>query len=340
MLSMNSTFDDMDIADVQVLRSGTVYMLHGHGKDRLVVKVEAANVSRSTFKHAKLAMKAVDGASGGNTKRLVDAEITALKDWAEFMRHVTSDFAKNKVSNFASGSAAEDLFECLKVSQGSLWFKMPAASLTDGNAMLDARMGVGGNPPNKGIMRQFADGLNADGGIEQLGRIIAADMYIGNTDRFSPAGGSTTTYGKKTISFKALKNPGNLFMVGKATEQRISVSGHDFIDPNSGFKNFDMGLQDITEAYTEEWGGNVICDPKRRKKFIKNIIDDLETLLTPNRKSYSPFHKLTSKAEKRLAAGVKDGMTLIVASIDGHYRKAGPPQGVKERYVKFKKAIG
>jgi hypothetical protein len=340
MLSMNSTFDDMDIADVRVLRSGTVYLLEGHGRDNLVVKVEAANVNRGTFKHAKLAMKAVDNTGGGQVKRLTDAEITALKDWADFMQGITNNFAADKVSNFRSGSAAENLHACLLGAQQNLWFKMPAAQLTSGNEMLDIRMGVGSNPPSKGIMRQFADGLNADGGLEQLGRIIAADMYIGNTDRFSPEGGSSTTYGKKTIRFKALKNPGNLFMVGKTTEQRISVSGHDFIDPNSGYKNFDMGLQDISEGYNQEWGGDTLCDPKRRKKFVKNVVTDLETLLTPNRKALSPFRKLSSKAEKRVAAGIKDGMALIVAGIDGHYRKAGPPAGVKERRDKFKAALG
>jgi hypothetical protein len=339
MLSMQTTITDMDIADVAVLRTGTVYLLSGHANEKLVVKVESGNVDKQMLKHNRLAMRAVDPKAGGNAKPLKKAEVDALKDWAEFMKRVTSDFADNKIDNFGSGAAAKDLASCLEMFATNLWYKMPAADLTGADKLLEARLGAGGNAPDKGIMKQFADGLNADGGLEQLGRIVAADMYIGNQDRFNPTNGSQKDFGGKQLKFKVLMNPGNLFMVGKKTQQRISVSGHDFIDPNSGFRYYDRNIDDISRDYNQAWLGETLCHSSSRKKFADHIVHDLEVILTPNRKSYSPFRKLESNAAKRIERGMKDGMKLIVKAIDDKHGRGQMPQGVKQRRDRFEAAL-
>ena len=339
MLSMQTTITDMEIADVAVLRSGTVYLLTGHANEKLVVKVEAGMVNKDMFKQNRLAMRAVDPKAGGNAKALKKEEVEALKDWTEFMQRVTSDFADNKIDHFDSGPAAKDLSACLKAFAANLWYKMPAADLTGADKLLEARLGVGGNGPDKGVMKQFADGLNAEGGLEQLGRIISADMYMGNTDRFNPFEGSQRDFGGKQLKFKVLMNPGNLFMVGKKTQQRISVSGHDFIDPNTGFRYYDRNIDDISQDYGVAWLGDTLCSSSARKKFVKNIVHDLEVILTPNRKSYSPFRKLDSSAEKRVERGMLDGMRLIVKAIDEKYGRGTMPQGVKQRRDRFADSI-
>lgn len=339
MLSMHSSLNDMDIADVTVLRPGTVYLLIGHADEKIVVKTEPASVYKGqTVKHNKVAMKAVDSRAG-NIKELKDAEVQALQEWADFMERATAQFASDKIQNYQSGSAAQDLKECLKFNKTNVWYKMPAVDITGANKLLEARLGVSSNSPEKGVMRQFADGLNAAGGLEQLGRIIAADLYIGNTDRFVPNGGAKWAVGKVTLKFKALKNPGNLFVIGLKTQQRIGVSGHDFIDPNSGFRNYGMGLSDVTSAYNEAWLGEVLCDSSQRKKFAKDIVNDLELVLTPNRKALSPFRKLERGASKRIEAGMLDGMRLIVKAIDTKYTKGPAPVGVTDRRTMFANAL-
>lgn len=338
MLSMYSQITEMEIADLAVLRSGTVYLLTGHGGEKLVVKVEANVFQKQTLTHHRAAMKAVDKI-GGNTKSLKDSEKKALGDYVAFMERITSGFAEDKICVFDAGPAAKDLKEALHDFQGGVWYKMPCADLTGADKLLEARMGVGGNAPDKGVMIQLADGLNADGGLEQLGRIIAADMYIGNTDRFMPTGGCKKDFGGKSLKFKTLVNPGNLFVVGKNTQQRISVSGHDFIDPNSGFKNYSMSLADVKEGYNTEWPGYYMCSASKRKKFASDVVDDLETILTPNRKAFSPFRKLDRNAAKRIERGMVDGMRLILKSLDSGYTKQALPVGVTQRRDAFAKAL-
>ena len=121
----------------------------------------------------------------------------------------------------------------------------------------------------------------------------------------------------------------------------MSVSGHDFIDPNSGYKDFEMSLGDISEGYSQQWPGDHLCSKSLRKKFTGHVIDDLELVLTPNRKSYSPFKKLSSKAGKRLEAGIKDGMRLIVDAVNTRYGKPGAkwPANAKQRVDKYRAAL-
>jgi len=340
MLSIYTPFNDIEIADVHVFRSGTVYLLTGHADEKLVVKVED-NIHNpvSTFKNAKLAMKAVEP-NAGKMKRLSPAEIQALEDWAQFIVEIGRKYAENKLNNMGEHPGAKDLLEKLKDSKSNLWYKMPLADLTDADKLLAQRLGTTTGTVDKTVMTMFAEGLNAEGGIEQLGRIIAADMYNGNGDRFNPTEGSEKAFGSKTLKFKAIKNIGNVFVIGKDTQQRIGFSGHDYIDPWSGYKNYDMGMDDLREAYGQ-WPGEHLCSRSLRKKFVKHIIDDLELILTPNRKSYSPFRKLSSKADGRLEKGMLDGMRLIVEAVKARYSKPGAkwPANAKERCDKFSAAL-
>lgn len=336
MLSLNNPINDIEIADVQVIRSGTVYKLIGHSGEVLVLKVESSfAVNNQQLKHAKFAMKTVDS-KAGKVKALAASEIQALKDWVDFMKRVTNDFADNMINNFSAGQATLDLSRVLDLP---LWYKMPLADLTDADKLLEARLGVGsGGQPDKSVMQLFLDGLKSDGGLEQIGKIIAADMYIGNSDRFNPNEGSEKHYGNKKINFKCVKNPGNVFMIGKNTQQRIAFSGHDFLDPNSGYRNYDMSLSEVKSSYDEEWLGYTLCNKNERKKFAKNIIHDLETILTPNRKSFSPFRKLGDQAYKRVENGMLQGMRDIVNALNGPKLKS-QPKGVQERRDAFAKAL-
>jgi len=340
MLSMYSPLNEMDIFDVAVLRPGTVYKLTGHADEHLILKVEASlNVSDASLKHAKLAMKAVDK-KAGNVKALTVAEKQAVRGWVQFMKGITRDFSEDKVHGFSAGPAAQDMAGVL---DNPLWYKMPLADLTDADKLLEARLGTQTGTADKSVMRQFADGLNAMGGLEQMGKIVAADMFIGQLDRFNPSQGSTKHYGNKQLNFKVVANIGNIFVIGKNSQQRVAVSGHDFLDPNSGFRHYDSSIKDTEDNYGVTWPGRTLCDKSARRKFAKHIVQDLETILTPNRKSYSLFSKLDGNAEKRLERGMLDGMRDIVGAVDARYGKPGAkpiPAGLKQRRDAFKNTIG
>jgi hypothetical protein len=336
---MNAGLNEMDIEDIYVLRPGTVFKAVGHAGETLVLKCEAANVSADQLKHAKRAMGAVDSV-GGKVKSMTDGEKAELKKWVDFMGRVTSSFADNKVKDFESGEAAKDLNLVLTQQTHALWYKMPFSQLSTADKALDARMGKGGTVDKSG-MKLFEDGLKAPDGIEQLGRIIAADLFIGNQDRFNPAEGSTRQYGGKKLNFKALKNIGNIFLLGSKNGQKMAFSGHDFFDPGNGYRNVDMSLSDIASAYNEAWLGDIMCDKKTRKTFAKDVVADLETLLCPNRKRLSPRTKLGGKAVQRLENGFVDGMRLIVKQLGQKYNSKGGkwPPGVQERYQAYADAL-
>lgn len=338
MLSMTTQFTEFDIENVGVFRSGTVYKLTGFAGETLVIKCEPINVQASALTHAKVAMKAVDRRGGGKVKELSASERKALKDYVAFMKSVTKDFAQDQIDRYAAGKGTEDLAQ---VVDSPLWYKMPLADLSDADKLLLARLGTETGYADKGVMLQLCDGLKAKGGLEQVGKIVAADMYIGNGDRFSPIEGSQRMYGNKNFKFKAIMNIGNIFVIGKHTQQRVAFSGHDFIDPNSQYRNYDMSLQEVKDYADVDWLGIHLCGSKQRKQFAKNIVRDLELILTPNRKASSPFRKLGRDAATRVEKGMRTGMRDIVTEVDRKYARKPPmPAGVKDRRDRFDAAAG
>jgi len=335
---MATDIKEMDIEDISVLRPGTVYKATGHAGEILVLKCEAANVNADQLTHAKRAMQAVD-ATAGAVKALKNDEKAALKKWVDFLARATSNFADNKIHNLESGPSAKDLHAVLTQQTHALWYKMPFSQLTTADKALDARMGANGTVDKSGV-KMFEDGLKATDGIEQLGRIIAADLFIGNQDRFNPAEGSKRQYGGKSLNVRALKNIANLFLLGSKNDQKMAFSGRDFFDPGNGYRNVDMSLADVRDRYSEEWIGEILCDKKTRKAFAKDVVADLETLLCPNTKRLSPRTKLGGKAVKRVENGMVDGMRLVVQQLTSKYNRGGVwPAGVKERYDQFKAAL-
>ncbi|MFK7994339.1 MAG: hypothetical protein AB8B87_09380 [Granulosicoccus sp.] len=342
MLSMITPIKEVEIEDVAVLRPGTVYKLHGHAGDVIVVKKEAGNVNKTQLKHARRVMKTVD-ANAGNVKPLNNAEQTELLKWANFMISATAQFANN-AANYPAVTAATEIRQLFAHGVGhSLWYKMPLSDLTPADKILDARMGVGGAVDKSGTVA-LTRGLKNDGGLEQLGRIIAADMFINNTDRFCPPGGqnigSQRQYGAKNLKFETLCNIGNLFMIGKTTNFDISVSGHDFFDPASGYRDFDSTLAVLAQNYNEDWLGESLCSGRSRRAFAKAIIRDLETLLCPNRKRVSLRTKLGMNSFRRIEAGFLDGMQRIVTQTNLRYAgRNDQPVGLAERVQKFAAAL-
>jgi len=349
MLSMHSEITEWDIENIQVLRPGTVYKLTGHAGETLVVKVESSyNLQPESFKMTKLAMKAVDPRAG-NAKLLTDNEKNEIKKFVEFMKRVTQDFSANMVSQYDAGPAAQDLWRIFKDPLTPVWYKMPFESLSDADKLLALRLGDKGGAKDKSLMYKFAQGLKEPGGLEQLGKIIAADMFNGNGDRFNPLEGSKNHYGGKDLRFRVIKNIGNVFVIGKNTDMRFAVSGHDFLDPNSPFRNFNLTVAEIQQYYTredgsgEEWLGDYLCDPARRKKFAKDVAHDLEKIVSPNRKALSPFRKLGREghAAKRVEKGMLQGMRAIVDAVDRRFGKAGKgqmPPGLQDRRNRYDQA--
>ena len=89
---MNSQFNDVMIEDVQVFRSGTVYLLIGHGGEKLVVKAEPNNI----FKKGRNLQEHQVGHEGGGPARgkgqSVDCrKLAGAEEWGDVLLACASE---------------------------------------------------------------------------------------------------------------------------------------------------------------------------------------------------------------------------------------------------------
>ena len=168
---------------------------------------------------------------------------------------------------------------------------------------------------------------------DRAGKIIAADQFTGNTDRFVPSDCTGKfVYNGKKISFQTIQNLTNVFVA--ATGATAAVSGIDFVDGASAFKNIDQKITDI-ESGGIPWPFRVIADKTQRNAFAAKIAADLELCLNPKKGSMNPFSKLGGDAAKRISKGMVMGAQLIKNKLDAKFKNPRSP-GVIERYAVVK----
>jgi hypothetical protein len=333
-LSMKSPIVMDDIDSIEVIRPGTVYVLTGLGQEKLVLKSEAGNLTASSFKTTKAAMKQVDTVAA-TAKLISDPEKAGLKMFAERMKSVIAFMTEHRIPGYSSPVGVDDILANFAQNPHALWYKMPLQNLADLGGALKARV-TGSN--DKNALKEFADALKGKGGLEALGKIIACDMFIGNQDRFNPTEGSSMTYGTRTFDFHVIKNVGNVFIAGPGSSR--SVTGMDFVDPSTGYRNYESTLSEVANDYNEGWLGDYLVDRRARKAFAKLVIEDLEMVLSPNRKSYSPFTKLGLNAATRLERGMVTGSQQILAGLTQKYKAKPAPAGMQSRLAELAKVTG
>ena len=334
-LDYKSPITSDDIRSIEVLRSGTVYKLTGANDETLVLKSEAGNLSASSFTTTRAAMKQVDQRAAA-AKLLTDAEKNEVKSFAETMRYVIAFMTEHRIPGYSVPDGIDDILANFTQNPHAQWYKMPMQNLADLGGALKARV-TGSN--DKNVLVEFRNALSRKGGLEALGRIVACDLFIGNSDRFNPTEGSQMTYGSRTFTFRVVKNIGNIFIAGTGTSR--SVTGMDFVDPSTGYRLYEMTLDEVRDSYNEGWLGDYLVDKAARKRFCKHIVEDLELILSPNRKSYSPFTKLGVTATRRLEAGMIEGARLILQGLTQKYASGKPrPAGMQSRLAELAKIAG
>ncbi len=274
-------FNADDIAYVDPLAPGhPVFMLNGFDADRLVIKLESVK-NQAELKFTAKFMSAVDPNS--KAKVLGQSEVAALREWTNRWENRHDD-----------ESGAKELSEGLS-SQGS-WTKMRALRLQTLDTAVDG-LGQG----DKAGVRSFAKALNAPGGLEKLGEIVAADLFNGNRDRFNPDTGVTLPDGTST---KCLNNVGNVFLMLGPDGQR-NVAGLDAFDVWNPIK-----FQHANWIQTD-WKGALLADNQRseRLRFARQIVDDLNHVLgARNRKiAFGRTKRLEHGAEMRVNTGMESG---------------------------------
>lgn len=176
-------------------------------------------------------------------------------------------------------------------------------------------------------MRQIAKSLGAPGGLEGLGRVIAADLFNGTIDRFAwpgPGAQNLLSGGR----FNYLTNVGNVILVTEPNQQHLRVAALDTWDPNSPYRDvtaqpqhqiFSVAAQEQNHITGTNqlgaWPGRLL-HPNRAadlRLFAAGVIDDLEAALGPrNRKlAFASKRRLPQKSADRLFNGIVAGANEI-----------------------------
>lgn len=321
-LSVNSSINKSDIDHIKMFKALKVWLLIGMNDDKVVIKVDAVHAPQ--YKSANPFIKAI--APGAKLKILQPAEITALQQFISDYEFIASAYHELGIEwRPDENDAVKDLKQSLTF--GFPFVKMEAVNVKDLEGALEARLAANAD---KSSLRAFTATLNAPGGLERLGQIVAVDMFNGNTDRFYPGRAGARTIGGVTFNLRCLVNVGNVFRFDNATGPEVGAM--DFVDPNSQFKNVNVPLANA-EATAGEWPARILADKKRRKDFAKDIVHDLEAILSPRKSRFSLKSKLKGDAADRVAKGMVEGAKLIKVKMESKYNPNRWTQGLRDRYL-------
>ena len=321
-LGLNNTIVANDIYHIQMFKDLKVFLLVGGNNDKVVIKTDAIHAPQ--IRSANPIIKAI--APSAKLKILTDTELAALKSFIATYEHLEQAYHEWGMTYKPDEAPA---VQSLKQSLGFgfPFVKMEAVNVTDLTGALEDRL-----TGDKSDLRSFTATLNASGGLEMLGKIIAVDMFNGNTDRFYPGSASTKTIGGVDFSLKCLVNVGNVFHVKTAAGSEVGAL--DFVDPSSNFKNINQSLSDIEEPGDPDtiWPARILVDKSKRKDFAKDVVHDLEKILNPHKSKFSLKTKLKFGATDRIITGMVQGAQMIKTKLEQKYGPNRWTPGIRERY--------
>jgi hypothetical protein len=329
VLSLNTDITTADIQEVtQFNPDHPVYLLHGD-LSNLVIKHETVFPNRFVNGRTALGinlriMQAVDAKA-----RVVAMKPSEVFDVAAFVAH---EKAVAKAANSEVSAVLNNLGRAL-LAPGK-WVKMEVKDLKDLDKAGTARI----KADNKAGVRQFAAAFNADGGLEKLGEVIAADLFNDNHDRFDVAAPANGQLKFHEIPLTFLRNVGNVLLSsGK-------VIGLDSWDPNSDpnsdtrdpLKN--LAAQDPNNV----WGGYLLVPGGSvtvggyyitREDFAKGVIADLEAVLGPRSRSFPGLRtkRLVKGATGRLLQGMTNGVLKIRSCLRNMAPTIGLPPMLQDK---------
>lgn len=356
-LSMTDPIQANDILDLKVLKDRVVYLLIGKTREELVIKVDMPQ--RAQIKGATVGVKAIDPLA--RMKVLTEFDRMALLQFAD--NYVPDINYYNALAPEAGDHAQAPNFPAVNSLKDSL--RDPSLTFTK-MAKLDIKsidfavaQRVHGNSH---WVHAFISGLTAENGMEKLGEIVAGDLYIDNPDRFFPyfwwgGGKRPPTHEIAGIQFelKTVQNISNVIVVA-ARPQKVrqlapspgdwAPSMLDYVANDSQYKNFDKSLTKL-EAEGDPpkqpfkpdypWPGRVLASERHRKQFAEEIVEDLETLLSPSGQRIKKGKLLGKKAAKRLDDGMCRGISKLCLALEMKYHVPNSgPQGARDRWLVLK----
>lgn len=290
-----------------------VFLMTATDNSHVVIKQEIAvhGNDGQNMKFALKAIKTVSPAAAG--KPLTLAEIQVLQDHVDIYDYIATATLR--------ALDADTAYLKQLLAAGGLWFKMDKA---DGITNIEAAK-VRAAAGDKSGVRAIAAALSAPDGLEALGRIIAADLWSGNNDRFAPSGSDKPGY-------RVCQNPENVLLSIQGTLKPIGLDAYEAM---GAYRNYNANIEDIEGI--DFWGGRLLAPTERvaLKDFCKQAIADIEDTLGPrNRRGLGRLgrsSRLPADAANRLQHGIIAGALPIKAKMRQLAGRPNAPAGLINR---------
>lgn len=326
MLSPNNPITTVDIHEIKALGTHrNCWLLKGFNADKVVVKSDWATTAE--VKSANVGIKAV--VPGAKVRVLSPQELAAIEEYIRRFEEAERDYEALGMSLDAAEKEALEAFKWKRRIGGhdSCFHKMEAFNVMDLADAYQKRL-----DGDKSDLKMFRATLNAPGGLERLGKIVAVDLFIQNCDRIWPnetgAFGTVPLSNEIAVKTRCIRNLGNVFRFDSGNGNEV------------GALDFVYQLWDINKPLSEcerstgcKWGARHLSDRTKREGFAKDIAHDLEIVLHPKRSKFSLKSKLDSNAASRLSSGMVEGCRLIKAKLESKYNPNRWTPGAKERYL-------
>jgi hypothetical protein len=290
-----------------------VFLLTATDNSHVVIKQEV-QVHANDAQNLRFALKAVKTVSPGAAgKPLTPAEVLVLSSYVETCEGVAAALEKP--------IGAEVVYLRQLLLANGVWYKMDKA---DGLVNIEDAKAKALNG-DKSDVRNIAAALSAPDGLEALGRIIAADLWSGNNDRFTPGG----TGGE----YRVCQNPGNVLLSVQGAA--LKPIGLDAYEAMGVFRNYQQPIANLEGADT--WGGRLLASTPgahaQLRRFCTDVIADIEDILGPRnrRNPLGRRRRLPSNAVTRLQHGVVAGSLPIKAKMRQLAGRPHPPVGLIDR---------
>lgn len=317
MLPMNEQITDV-LAVRALSDEHPVFLLTVNGTKHTVVSGRIAGGAKQLFPH----LATIGRADPGRHARVLDAgEYQAIQ---EFVAHELE--LSRKLGG--QGPACDDVRRLKAMCDAAPVGAIIKIATHEG--IPDLSM-VPKGAAGKSALRHIAEALNAPGGFERLGRIVAADMYHHNTDRFHFGGllacqQDTATNERTGGKFRILVHPGNVVVAIMARGRE--TLGLDPVDPASPFKDLQRPLaaleSDSIARGGSPWWGRLLKDDAGdlRQAAARYIVEDIEAALVPRSRRMiflSARPRLDADGHRRLLAGLEEArLALLQKARDRH----------------------
>lgn len=319
-LSFEREFSKNDILWIKNLGSSgqAVFLLEGEADSSIVVKGE---VTEESFKvsHVNQIMNIVS--PNARSKVLSRTELNALE--GALRDFTTMDGGDDQDYT----NAIKAMTNVIKGGQRVL-IKMETLKLTTLEKANDRNS------------KKIGKALNAPNGLEDLGKIISADMFVGNNDRFDfsqmfdndtkdrPRFSWGDGIHKKPLWY--LYNVGNIMVHESLTHfQVIGLDAFDYNNRTTGWQRF------ADDDERERWPYRIF-HPDLRKGWVallsERVAEDMKTVVGKTTGTISRY-RLARNAAQRIAIGMNLGADLIEKAFKAKYGHPGAitPPGLIER---------